>query len=295
MTLEAAPSRDVGGERRASPYRGLMPFTEDDADVFFGREAEVRHIVDTAKARRFGVLYGPSGVGKSSVLQAGVVRQIRDENRRRFERFGAAETVVAYVKEWRDDPYTALVTAVREAFATMLGAAPLPERSADDDPADEILALRSARGVDLLLILDQFEEFFLYHANQAEDVAGALRPAHRAPGQDQHPGLAPRGRARAAGPVRGPTSPVSSTTRCGWNTSTRRAAEAAIRSPLDHFNVDRPELERVSIEDGLVQALLSQLRTGRVQVDSSRSSWSRWRPTSAGRRRGSRRPTCSWC
>ena len=99
-----------------------MPYTEADADLFFGREAEVRLIVNTAKARRFGVLYGPSGVGKSSVLQAGVVRQIRDENRLRFDRFGAVETVVAYLKEWRDDPNAALLAAVREAFATMPGA-----------------------------------------------------------------------------------------------------------------------------------------------------------------------------
>ena len=37
-------------------------------------------IANNARANRFGVLYGPSGVGKSSVLRAGVVRHIRDEN-----------------------------------------------------------------------------------------------------------------------------------------------------------------------------------------------------------------------
>ena len=70
-------------------------------------------IANNARAQRLVVLYGPSGVGKSSVLQAGVVRQIRSENRPGASSGSATvETVVAYLKEWRDDPYAALRNAV---------------------------------------------------------------------------------------------------------------------------------------------------------------------------------------
>ncbi len=267
MTVEAPP-RDAA-EQRTSPYRGLMPFTEADADIFFGREAEVRLIVDTARARRFGVLYGPSGVGKSSVLQAGVVRQIRDENVRRFERYGAAETVVAYLKEWRDDPYAALVAAVREAFAAMPGATtPLPERSPEDDVAEEILALRSQRGVDLLLILDQFEEFFLYHRNEAESFAELLdRLTER--GTRINVLVSLREDALALLDEFEADIPAVFDNTLRLEHLDARAAEAAIRSPLDHHNAELPEAERVRIEDELVQALLTQLRTGKVQVDTS--------------------------
>ena len=219
-----------------------MPYTEDDADVFFGREADVRHDRrQPAKASRFGVLYGPSGVGKSSVLQAGVVRQIRDENRLRFERFGAVETVVAYVKEWRDDPYAALVgRGPARRSRPCWASAPFPERSADDDPATRSSRCGPSGAVDLLLILDQFEEFFLYHARPGRGRRRAPRPAHRAPGPDQHPGLDPRGRARAAGRVRGPTCPACSTTRCGSSTSTRGPPRPRSVEPLDHYNAIVP-------------------------------------------------------
>jgi hypothetical protein len=57
--VTAAPVLD------ACPYRGLMPYTEDDAELFFGRDRDTRLIIDNLKAYRITVLYGPSGVGKS--------------------------------------------------------------------------------------------------------------------------------------------------------------------------------------------------------------------------------------
>ena len=61
--------------RDGSPYPGLMHFTRRYAPVFFGREAEVRDILDrlnTHKAR-FILVSGDSGVGKSSVVDAGIL------------------------------------------------------------------------------------------------------------------------------------------------------------------------------------------------------------------------------
>lgn len=61
-----APSSDC-------PYRGLAAFDTDDAEVFFGRNAEVDRIVAMAERAPLVVLTGPSGCGKSSLLNAGVV------------------------------------------------------------------------------------------------------------------------------------------------------------------------------------------------------------------------------
>ncbi len=264
---EAPTSPEAPAGLRDSPYRGLMPYTEADSDLFFGREAEVRLIVNTAKARRFGVLYGPSGVGKSSVLQAGVVRQIRDENKLRFDRFGAVETVVAYLKEWRDDPNAALLAAVREAFATMPGATPVVEGTGRD-VVDEILELRSSRTVDLLLILDQFEEFFLYHRSRAEEFAELFEQLTER-GSRVNILISLREDALALLDEFEADIPAVFDNTLRLEHLDAAAAEAAIRKPLDHYNADRPEAEQVGIEDGLVQELLTQVRTGRVQVDSS--------------------------
>ena len=46
-----------------SPFTGLMPFTEEQAAFFFGREAEREIITANLLAARLTLLYGPSGAG----------------------------------------------------------------------------------------------------------------------------------------------------------------------------------------------------------------------------------------
>ncbi|HYZ88082.1 MAG TPA: hypothetical protein VE620_02185, partial [Myxococcales bacterium] len=57
---------------RAGPYVGLDYFAERDADLFFGRDAERQMIIGNLRASRLTLLYAQSGVGKSSLLRAGV-------------------------------------------------------------------------------------------------------------------------------------------------------------------------------------------------------------------------------
>ena len=55
------------------PYVGLDCFREKDAALFFGRDAERTRIIGNLRASRLTLLYAESGVGKSSLLRAGVV------------------------------------------------------------------------------------------------------------------------------------------------------------------------------------------------------------------------------
>ena len=61
------------------PYVGLDPFDKAYEDFFFGRKRDSRVLADHVLSRQVTVLYGPSGVGKSSVLRAGVVQTLRVE------------------------------------------------------------------------------------------------------------------------------------------------------------------------------------------------------------------------
>ena len=56
-----------------SPYKGLSAFEDSELDalLFFGREREREIVVANLIASRLTVLYGPSGVGKSSLLRGG--------------------------------------------------------------------------------------------------------------------------------------------------------------------------------------------------------------------------------
>ncbi len=60
------------GTGNLCPYQGLRPFNEENAAFFCGREAFSLRIKETLLQRGLVVVIGPSGSGKSSIVQAGV-------------------------------------------------------------------------------------------------------------------------------------------------------------------------------------------------------------------------------
>ncbi|MER8047902.1 trypsin-like peptidase domain-containing protein [Streptomyces sp. NPDC094032] len=142
-----------------SPFRGLAPFTEADADVFHGREDETRHLLAAVARRPLTLVVGPSGSGKSSLVRAGLLPALR-----------AAGTTV---RELRAVPGTrpaaVLARALAPGLAPGLGeVARLRETAeltrlldtADTLPAalrDRVLAHAGAAGH--VLFVDQLEEY----------------------------------------------------------------------------------------------------------------------------------------
>src|SRR5215471_10623007 len=61
----------------ARPYKFLDYYTERDTGLFFGREQEVEAICSQIVARRSFILHGRSGVGKSSILRAGLMPRLK--------------------------------------------------------------------------------------------------------------------------------------------------------------------------------------------------------------------------
>jgi WD40 repeat protein len=132
----------------SSPYKGLNAFDDSELDAlfFFGREREREIVVANLIASRLTVLYGPSGVGKSSLLRAAVARSLRGL---------PEEPLVVVFSRWNEDPAAALAEAIAEA-----------EGSSSNGSA--VAALERAQSErDVYLILDQIEEYFLYHADDA--------------------------------------------------------------------------------------------------------------------------------
>ncbi len=63
----------------SNPYRGLNPFTEAQAKFFFGRKQEVDRLLGKLRLDpRFLLILGPSGSGKSSLVQAGLIPRLRN-------------------------------------------------------------------------------------------------------------------------------------------------------------------------------------------------------------------------
>ncbi|SHN38718.1 helix-turn-helix domain-containing protein [Cryptosporangium aurantiacum] len=66
-------SRQPSPANGQPPYLGLIGYGVDDADRFFGRRAIVARLAEMLDEHRFVAVFGASGSGKSSLLQAGLI------------------------------------------------------------------------------------------------------------------------------------------------------------------------------------------------------------------------------
>jgi WD40 repeat protein len=159
MTILSGAEAGNAQSRPASPYVGLVPFEEDDAQFFFGRSQEAAIVGANLRSTRLTLLYGESGVGKSSLLMAGVVHGLRNNTgasgRRRF--------AVCVFRTWLDDPTPGVEHAAHAVLQTLAGDEPLPPRG---KTLTESLRTWTRQAGMLLIVLDQFEEYFQYHADE---------------------------------------------------------------------------------------------------------------------------------
>jgi WD40 repeat protein/DNA-binding SARP family transcriptional activator len=149
----AGGDRQPGPERR-NPYKGLRPFGEADAADFFGREELTRLLVDRVAESRFLAVVGPSGSGKSSVVRAGLVSQLRRGGLPGSESWHIAVLAPgAYPLEELEACLLRIATSPPPSLIEQLG-------------ADDRGLLRSVKRVlpdddsEIVLVLDQLEELF---------------------------------------------------------------------------------------------------------------------------------------
>ena len=97
------------------PYKGLDYYTKNDASRFFGRDKLRETILKNLRISRVTILYGESGVGKTSVLGAGVVSKLMQMAENNKKEFGMPKLAVAMFRSWSDDPRNGLVKDVQVA------------------------------------------------------------------------------------------------------------------------------------------------------------------------------------
>jgi WD40 repeat protein len=225
-----------------SPYKGLAAFEDSDADayLFFGRELEADVIAANLMASRITVLYGPSGVGKSSVLRAGVAFRLRREE----------DVHIAILSTWTGDPVRALIDAVGGSGERL---------------ADALEEVAAQGGRDLYLILDQFEECFLYHRDGGE-FAVELAEVIGHPTLRVNVLIGIREDAIAQLDVLKAAIPNLLSNRLRLERLDRKAAEEAILRPVDRYNELVGENESMRVEPELVARVLDEVVAGRVDL-----------------------------
>jgi WD40 repeat protein len=220
-----------------SPYKGLASFEDSELDalLFFGREREIAAVAANVLASRLTVLYGPSGVGKSSLLGAGVARRLRE--------LSGAPVVVH--DAWAEDPAARLIASVHAECGELGATAGLVDT----------VAAAAQRSGELHLLLDNFEEYLLYHGAEGP-LSATLPELLRRPGLRVNVLLALRDDALAEIDDFAGRIPELFSNLLRLDLLDREAGRAAILGPLGRYS----ELagEEFTAEDALVEAVLDE-------------------------------------
>jgi WD40 repeat protein len=247
----------------ASPYRGLVPFEDSELDAlfFFGRERETGLVTANLMAARLTVLYGPIGVGKSSLLRAGVAHGLREQARASVTVGGRPEFGVVVFSSWRDEPIAGIRAATEACARTLLDEAEPPP--AEAPLANALGDWATQLGGDLYLILDQVEEYFLYHGRDGDDpFLEALAEVVNRPDLRINVILGVRDDALASLDAFKTRIPRLFSNYLRLDHLDREAGRSAIVRPLEQYH--RLGGERYTAEPELVEAVLDQVGAGRI-------------------------------
>jgi hypothetical protein len=142
----------------AEPYRGLEPFREEDAAYFFGRETFVNRLWQSFDRHPVTLVIGPSGSGKSSLINAGFLPRLRRQEGWRVVQIHPGNRPIENLAR-------ELVTALKPG-ANAFELDDEVERRREAllaDPARLVSYARSFRATGrcrICLVIDQFEETF---------------------------------------------------------------------------------------------------------------------------------------
>jgi hypothetical protein len=147
-----------------NPFRGLLPFEEEHATLFFGRDDEIRDIALRLENRRLLAVTGVSGSGKSSLVLAGVIPMLKAGL---IPRLGT-DLCVATMKP-RGGPLAELRRQLSEALGREIPTDALTRTTYGLVDAVKPLA----PGESLLVVVDQFEEIFQYRKERLATDGGS--------------------------------------------------------------------------------------------------------------------------
>jgi energy-coupling factor transporter ATP-binding protein EcfA2 len=144
-----------------SPYRGLKPFENDefDSNLFFGRDQLILRLMQNLNSndRNLVLLLGASGSGKSSVIKAGLIPQLRKSLGKKF-----CEIIFKPDR----DPFLSL-------FAALLG------KVGDQSKASIALSGQTKTLVEIVSTLNKPEDYWLIYIDQFEELFTSSEPDKR--------------------------------------------------------------------------------------------------------------------
>jgi hypothetical protein len=156
-----------------NPFPGLRPFNEDEGHLFFGRESQVDAMVNKLAATRFLAVVGTSGSGKSSLVNCGLRPALLGGL---LAGAGSAWRIAQFRPG--NDPLGEMARTLAKDGVLFSDHEPggLPLSDIVDSTlgmskgglVDIVKQARLAKGTNLLLVVDQFEELFRYRQSGSD-------------------------------------------------------------------------------------------------------------------------------
>jgi WD40 repeat protein len=158
----------------ASPYKGLKKFETTDHQRFFGRESLIANLLSHLDAHPWLLLLGASGSGKSSLVRAGIIPKLAEQQ-------GTHLIDLTFTPD--EDPFDSL-------YASLLGHFKQAEaklaRQSDPDTLPQVVQQLQAADTPWVIFVDQFEELFtISHPQKRETFIASLINLQRTLAQQQ--------------------------------------------------------------------------------------------------------------
>jgi WD40 repeat protein/energy-coupling factor transporter ATP-binding protein EcfA2 len=248
--LPLGPERPIETRDDTCPYRGLQTFDEEHAEFFFGRDADIQRLTEQLKGTRFIAVIGSSGSGKSSLVRAGVVPELKKGV------LPESDTWAVRVFTPGAHPLAALAANLLRLFPQASMNRTLDEMSADERTLHLAAALALAErpaAERVVLVVDQFEEVFTLCQDERERAQFLANLLYAA--------FVPGGRVVVLLTLRADFYP-----KCASHPelSARVAAQQFLVSPMDEENlkqaIEEPAWQTgLEFEQGLVETILGDV------------------------------------
>ncbi|MEI7500465.1 MAG: hypothetical protein WCK84_08430 [Bacteroidota bacterium] len=143
-----------------NPFPGIRSYEIHEDELFFGRELQVRELIEKLFQTRFLAIVGSSGCGKSSLIKAGVIPTLLKNKTKHF-----STNWKVNIFRPSDDPIGNLALALSEGnakaeiFAKQL-------RSGKEGLVNILTTLDNPAEQSRLIIIDQFEELFRFQKSR---------------------------------------------------------------------------------------------------------------------------------
>ncbi|MCI4667768.1 MAG: hypothetical protein MRZ79_06370 [Bacteroidia bacterium] len=159
-------------------YPGIKPFSFEDKEVFHGRGEALNIVLNNLQYYKLLVLHGKSGMGKTSLIEAGIIPELKGSNRSEEISNGLTPIKIRLTSFSHENPRTPL-EIFHEIVEAQIGDSSqnipdIPDLGPNPSIWQSLKKLEMVKGENYLIIFDQFEELLSYPYELIEEFAFQL-------------------------------------------------------------------------------------------------------------------------